>query len=631
MKGSSINLKLLFLILFPIFGIGIFSFASINSAINTVKQTEKTIEIIQLSLLNNALVHELQKERGMSNVYFHSQGKNFLNELKEQRKLTDALLLKHKRYLKQLKNSDKQFVESINIKGLEALLAIRVNIEQLAMPSAKIISYYSKINTQLIDTIFLAIEISTNNKINNLLHSYYNLAKSKEFAGIERALLADISTVNGFTQAKILAVNAVRTKENVHLALFNQLASADMRDFYQQAMSHKSIEVIKNLRSKNLNAIDSKTWFFDATERINQLQSIEQQITHVLLLKFNKLKSETQTSLLYSGGYGFLSIAITILILVKLLNQLARENEYRKELEQQKETLHQFKLIVDNTLNSIVITDPDGVIEYVNKRFIEISGFKAEQVIGEKPKLWRSDNTGDEIYQQLYATITQGDYWQGELQNKRHNNELYWTRTTMFPVKSSQGQIVNYVCIQEDITQQKYDKETIEHLVNHDTLTGLPSLRLGKDRLAQAILAAQRHNLSAAVMFIDLDGFKEINDEFGHAAGDKVLIEVGQRIVNELRQTDTVARIGGDEFIVIMTNIKNEKAISNVAQKIIETVKEPIYDQGSSLFVTASIGIAQYPLHGNTGAELLKNADQAMYSIKNIGKNNYAMFSDFSQ
>jgi len=197
----------------------------------------------------------------------------------------------------------------------------------------------------------------------------------------------------------------------------------------------------------------------------------------------------------------------------------------------------------------------------------------------------------------------------------------------MFPVKSSKNCITKFICVQEDITQQKHDKETIEHLVNHDPLTGLPSLRLGKDRLEQAILGAQRHNLSAAVMFIDLDGFKDINDEFGHAAGDKVLIEVGQRIVTELRQTDTVARIGGDEFIVVMTNIKQTKAISHVAVKIINSVNKAIAFQGAQLHVTASIGIAKYPLHGTTSSELMKNADKAMYSIKGTGKNNYAIFS----
>jgi len=308
--------------------------------------------------------------------------------------------------------------------------------------------------------------------------------------------------------------------------------------------------------------------------------------------------------------------------------QLAEERKYKEQLIEKKEELNQFKVIIDNTLNSVVITDTQGVIEYVNKRFTEISGLESKDVIGGKPKLWSSEETDPDVYAQLHQTLNEGDYWQGELKNKHRTGRMYWARTTMFPVKSSQNCITKFICIQEDITQQKHDKETIEHLANHDPLTGLPSLRLGEDRLEQAILSAQRHNLSAAVMFIDLDGFKQINDDFGHDAGDHVLIEVGRRIVNELRQTDTVARIGGDEFIVIMTNIKETKAISQVAEKIINSVNNVIAYQSSQLHVSASIGIAKYPLHGTKGAELMKNADKAMYSIKDSGKNNYAIYSD---
>jgi len=627
MTYSHFKKKLFFLALFPVLGIVIFSFISISQALRTVKQGESVIEIIKLSFINNALVHEIQKERGMSNVFFYSKGQHFSKELITQRQATDLVLLQREDYLEQVEVLKLLPESQITLKGIETLAETRANVDMFSTTSASVISYYSNLNTQLINTLFSATLLSNNANINNLLHAYYNLVISKEFAGIERALLADISSTAGFSQANISAVSQIRAKEEVHLALFYKLANSELKAFYQQAMMHDSIEKMLQLRDQNLNEITSETWFFDASQRINQLQHVEKKITDSLLLKLNKLTSEGRNKLVFSGAYGFLSITLTVLLFLRILVQLAEERKYKEQLIEKKEELNQFKVIIDNTLNSVVITDTQGVIEYVNKRFTEISGLESKDVIGGKPKLWSSEETDPDVYAQLHQTLNEGDYWQGELKNKHRTGRMYWARTTMFPVKSSKNCITKFICVQEDITQQKHDKETIEHLVNHDPLTGLPSLRLGKDRLEQAILGAQRHNLSAAVMFIDLDGFKDINDEFGHAAGDKVLIEVGQRIVTELRQTDTVARIGGDEFIVVMTNIKQTKAISHVAVKIINSVNKAIAFQGAQLDVTASIGIAKYPLHGTTSSELMKNADKAMYSIKGTGKNNYAIFS----
>jgi len=628
MTYSHLKKKLFFLALFPVLGIVIFSFISISNALSTIKKSESVIGIIEFTFINNALVHELQKERGMSNVFFYSKGQRFANELIAQRKTSDLVLLQRDSYLEKVKILNILPDSQVNLQGIELLAETRSNVDKFLTTSTSIISYYSILNAQLINTIFSATDLSSNGDINNLLHAYHNLVFSKEFAGIERALLADISSVDGFNQAKILAITQIRAKEAVHLALFYKLANKSVKQFYQKAMTHDSIAQMGLLRSENLSDITSRTWFYDASQRINQLQRVEREMTQSLLLKLHKLSSEGKNELIFSGSYGFLSIILTVLLFIRLLVQLAEDAKYKQQLIEQKEELNQFKVIVDNTLNSVVITDPQGVIEYVNKRFTEISGYAAKTVIGGKPKLWSSEETPPEVYAQLHSTLKEGDYWQGELKNKHQAGGMYWARTTMFPVKSSKNCITKFICIQEDVTQQKHDKDTIEHLANHDPLTGLPSLRLGKDRLEQAILAAQRHNLTAAIMFIDLDGFKRINDEFGHDAGDQVLIEVGRRIVAELRQTDTVARIGGDEFIVIMTNIKKEKAISQVAVKIINSVKDDIPYQGTQLGVTASVGIAKYPLHGTTSTELMKNADKAMYSIKESGKNNYAIYAD---
>jgi diguanylate cyclase (GGDEF)-like protein/PAS domain S-box-containing protein len=628
MAYSHFKKKLFFLALFPLLGIIIFSFISINQALKTVKQGERLIDIVRLTFINNALVHEIQKERGMSNVFYYSRGQDFYNELRAQRKASDLIFLKREAYLIKLDKSQIQSIEETKLRGIDSLEYVRSSVDTFSTTPASIIDYYSTLNNQLINTIFTARSLAQSANINNLLHAYYNLVSSKEFAGIERALLADISNVDGLNTSKMSVIIQVRAKEEVHLALFYKLATKELKQFYEQSITHDSIDKMTRLRRNNAKEITSKTWFSDASQRINQLQKVEKAVTKSLLIKLKKLTLEVKNQLIFSSAYGVVSITLTLLLFLRVMVQITDERKYKQRLIEQKEELNQFKVIVDNTLNSVVITDSKGIIEYVNKRFTEISGFEAKTVIGGKPKLWSSGETSPEVYAKLRQTLNEGDYWQGELKNKKQSGGMYWARTTIFPVKSPQNRILKYICVQEDITQQQHDKETIEHLVNHDPLTGLPSLRLGKDRLEQAILSAQRHKLTAAVMFIDLDGFKEINDEFGHAAGDNVLIEVGQRMIKELRKTDTVARIGGDEFIVVMTNIKDVNAISQVAIKIINSVKNAIPYQDTQLHVTASIGIAKYPLHGTTSTELMTNADKAMYRIKESGKNSYAIFSD---
>lgn len=283
-------------------------------------------------------------------------------------------------------------------------------------------------------------------------------------------------------------------------------------------------------------------------------------------------------------------------------------------------------MIVDNSPNFIFITTPDGFIEYSNKQCLTMTGYNSDEIMGKKPKEWKAEQTLNAVYDDIELTTSSGQRWTGELLNKHKNGTLYWAKSAIFPVKSNQGQILHIIGIQEDVTQKKLDQESIKHMVNHDPLTGLPSLRLGKDRLEQGILSAQRHKMIMALMFIDLDGFKTVNDEYGHTAGDAVLKEIGSRIVTELRLTDTIARIGGDEFMVVLTNVKDPQAIDRVATKILNKLQAPFYYQDITMSVGASIGIALCPLDGTTSEELLTKADQAMYSVKKSGKNNYAYY-----
>lgn len=218
-----------------------------------------------------------------------------------------------------------------------------------------------------------------------------------------------------------------------------------------------------------------------------------------------------------------------------------------------------------------------------------------------------------------YETLESHQSVDGSLIRCRwHTNAVY----------NDNDEIISFISLGANVTELEEAKEKLNHLANHDALTNLPSLRLGKDRLQQAINSIKRNKLTMAVMFCDLDGFKPINDKYGHATGDVILKEIANRITNILRVTDTIARIGGDEFMIVLTDIKEIEAIHNIAKKIIKSVSEPIIYNNHQCIVGVSIGIALHRSWTNSGDELLKQADEAMYKAKANGKGSFMFYDD---
>lgn len=294
------------------------------------------------------------------------------------------------------------------------------------------------------------------------------------------------------------------------------------------------------------------------------------------------------------------------------------------------EKLRIFSLAIEQSASSIIITDTTGAISFVNPTFSEKTGYSSEEVIGKNPRVLRSGETPPDEYATLWKTLSAGEIWRGEFHNRKKNGELFWEIASIAPVKQRNGKTSHFVAIKEDITALKDAEEKIRHLANHDSLTGLPTRRLAMDRLISALAIAKRGKKKAAVLFIDLDGFKRVNDTFGHDVGDHLLKETAIRLYSCVRRVDTVARIGGDEFWILLTNIADKDSVKTVAEKIIKAVAAPYQLNSVEVNIGASIGIALYPDHGIDPLELVKRADQAMYQIKRQGKNNCA-FADATQ
>lgn len=282
--------------------------------------------------------------------------------------------------------------------------------------------------------------------------------------------------------------------------------------------------------------------------------------------------------------------------------------------------------VFENAAEGVIITDPNGVILNVNHAFTEFTGYSAEEAIGQTPTLLRSGRQSDAFYRHMWLTLQNEGQWEGEIWNRRKDGKHYLEWLTISGVRDENGTITHYVAVFSDITTEKENEERLYHLAHYDLLTDLPNRMLFYDRLRQGLLRARRNKRQVAIMFLDLDGFKQVNDELGHHAGDELLRQVARRLSGVLRASDTVARFGGDEFTISVPDIAPDDDVSRVAQKIIEAVAKPYYLGSNRAQVTTSVGISLFPQHGDDPDSLITHADMAMYETKKAGKNSYRFF-----
>lgn len=276
--------------------------------------------------------------------------------------------------------------------------------------------------------------------------------------------------------------------------------------------------------------------------------------------------------------------------------------------------------IFDTASENIVVTDANNRFITVNPAFTKTTGYTLEEVIGKTPKILKSGKQSSEFYASMWKDLNTNGQWDGELSNRRKNGEIYIEWLSIRAIYNHDNTVKMYVATFSDITEKKRADEIIWKQANYDSLTNLPNRRLFDDRLKHEIRIANRSKKLLALLFIDLDYFKDVNDNHGHEIGDMLLISVSTRITETLRATDTVARIGGDEFAAILPQIENESDISKVAKLIIEKLSIPFDLNGINVNISASIGIAIYPKDGATAKELLKYADRAMYDAKKSGR-----------
>jgi len=291
------------------------------------------------------------------------------------------------------------------------------------------------------------------------------------------------------------------------------------------------------------------------------------------------------------------------------------------------EQMRKLSSALEQTADSVIITDRNGVIEYVNPGFEKTTGYSRDEALGQTPRLMKSGKQGAGFYKKLWDTILAGDVFSEVFVNRRKDGGLYYEEKTISPLKDPAGEVTHFVATGKDVTERMQTQERLQHMAQHDALTELPNRVLFLDRLKQALARARWHERLVAVLFVDMDRFKTINDTLGHEIGDKLLQALAERFSAGVREGDTVARFGGDEFVILLDDVGSDKDIGAVAQKVLDTLAPPFDIDGQSLYITASIGVSLYPNDGEDSTTLLKNADIAMYRAKELGKNTYQFYS----
>jgi len=297
-----------------------------------------------------------------------------------------------------------------------------------------------------------------------------------------------------------------------------------------------------------------------------------------------------------------------------------------RDITERKLAERQYRLmaaVFETTDEAMMVTDRQNRILTVNPAFERVTGYGASEVVGHGPHLLSSGRHSQDFYKDMWGHLLASGHWHGEVWNRRKNGEVYVQRATFSLIRDAEGGVVNHVGVFSDVTDEKQEAERIRYRASYDALTGLPNRSLLHDRLQQALAKAVREQGILAVLFLDLDGFKPVNDRLGHLAGDQLLMAVAERLRSCVRESDTVARIGGDEFVIVLPDVTEAKDATLVAGKVVQSLNEPFDLEGAQAHIGTSIGIALFPENGTTAEQLIGGSDQAMYQAKQAGKGRY--------
>lgn len=418
-------------------------------------------------------------------------------------------------------------------------------------------------------------------------------------------------------------------------------ALIDEYDIFNAASGDEALMSAKSL-APDLILTDVKMPEMDGYELCAALKQNSVTMNIPVIFTIARTDTESELRALAAGAMDFIHKPFNAEVVRTRVRHQLELVQHRKRLEelnrQFEQSLADIKLsqsqlevlstAIEQSPTSVVITGENAIIQYVNPRFCAESGYSFAEAIGENPRMLNSGLTEAATFQEMWGTLQRGEPWVGEFINRRKTGEIYWEEAHIAPVKDAEGTTTHYVAVKLDISERKETQRRLAYMAHHDALTDLPNRTLFFDLFAQGLSLAKRNQTRLALMYIDLDRFKEINDTFGHAVGDQVLLEAAARMSGCVRDSDSVGRVGGDEFLVLLQEVGSEDAAVMVGDKIRTSLNQPFIIGDTTLSISASIGIALYPEQGCDVNKLARNADIAMYHVKEHVRNKVCVFTE---
>jgi len=344
----------------------------------------------------------------------------------------------------------------------------------------------------------------------------------------------------------------------------------------------------------------------------------------IFITALNEMETEIQSLAL--GAADFLHKPINISVARLRINNILERDTMRRELVIKEQQQRLAVSVFNHSHDGIIISNADNQIININSSFTRITGYQLSDVLYKNPTFLKSGKHSKDFYQHMWDHLLKNDHWKGEFWNKHKEGHLFAIQTSISVIRDSSGNIDHFVAVFSDITLRKTHEKALKKIAYFDELTGLPNRTLLSDRMTQALAQTLRSEKTMAVCFLDLDGFKQVNDAFGHDVGDKLLIEVTERISSCLRKIDTLSRIGGDEFVLLLLELTHNNDFINSVERILDTLQQPFLIEKNAISISVSIGVTLFPQNDNNPDILLRHADQAMYIAKQKGKNQYYLF-----
>ncbi len=682
----SISAKLSLFFIAPLLTIIIFSLTTAQTKYQKLENSRYASTCLEVISVLDQLIYGLQKERGLTAGIRSNDSyldlKEFHNLLSEQYQINDALIIQLREQVSQFK----RFFTPTLQERWQALSSQMSNLSYLRHDFIKPkktdhFIQYSDIISSLINFIDYSQTFIEDSELSNIASSWVSLQWMKEYAGLERGLFNKalvsgrisntdltniISNIVGQETAYKRFINASRDKYESYIqTLLENKLDKDVEQ-YRKTIFNKSIN---DLTENSIHMLNSATdlspekWWKGASERIDSLHAGSREIIKDMQLHSEKITSTIVSSIFLHITLALLTILICLYLGLKIRSRLVGEIRYiantmRKNLpsNESNEFLREHgndeitdmvkafnALIRQRTDNEkslrlaaqvfkgahegILITDLNSRIIDVNPTFCEITGYSPEEVIGNKPSMLSSGKQSPSFYQNLWSALLKKGYWHGEIWNRRKNGELYPEILTITALKNEKDQATHYVAIFTDISEIKNQQKQLEVLAYYDPLTRLPNRTLFADRFAMAAMQCKRNNSLLAICFLDLDDFKPVNDKYGHETGDTLLIAVSERITATLRESDSISRQGGDEFILLLGDVYNRFQIERLLDRLLFCISQPYQIDGKPIHISVTAGVTIYPSDNADIDTLIRHADQAMYKAKIEGKRSYSFYN----